>query len=125
MGRRALRVPHEVVVGIFDRTAGLEEPPDLTERRPWADSCRSWSATGCSESARSGRLVRVDLTLIRGFNPFLFDRLGDPDVSFPSVAPSGRKSDGDRLFGLDVGVTFDGDVLADVGLDGPRRPTVL
>jgi hypothetical protein len=55
----------------------------------------------------------------------LFDPLGDSDVSPSSVAPSGRKSDGDRLFRLYVGVTFDGDVLADVGLDGSRRSTVL
>jgi hypothetical protein len=68
---------------------------------------------------------RGPLGLIRGFNPFLFDRLGDPDVSLSGVAPGGRKSDGDRLFGLYARAKFGGDVLADVGLDGSRRPTVL
>jgi hypothetical protein len=68
--------------------------------------------------------VRVDLTLIRGFNSFLFDRLGDPDVSLPSIVPSGRKGDGDRSFARYVGAKFGADILADVGLDGSRRPTV-
>ena len=32
-------------------------------------------------------------------------------MSLPSVAPGGRKSDGDRLFGLYAGAKFGGDVL--------------
>jgi hypothetical protein len=31
-----LRNPYEAVIGVFDRTPGLEEARDLVEWRPWA-----------------------------------------------------------------------------------------
>jgi hypothetical protein len=43
----------------------------------------------------------------------------------PLWADSCRSWSADRLFGLYARAKFGGDVLADVGLDGSRRPIVL
>jgi hypothetical protein len=60
------RNPYQTVIGVFDRTSGLEKPRDLTEWRPWALSCpragRQRFARARAEMSSGGPRVAVERT---------------------------------------------------------------
>src|ERR1700733_12001460 len=67
------RNPYEAVVGVFDRTSGLEKPRDLAEWRPWALIGRRRRKIAKSAiRPQSGRRERL------GFDPTFWSQIETP-----------------------------------------------